>query len=101
MQGTAWIFFIITAVILLTTYLAIRRSWASPGLTAAVSVVATIICMILTALAQGNSSIQAVVVGILVGSIFSGATVGMAWYFQSHEQAPSDELYTPQDEASS
>ena len=85
MQGMAWIFFILLALVLLGTYLSIRREWLSPLVTALVSVVASIILMVLVSLAQDNSLIQAVVVGITVGGIFSGATLGIAWYFHNNE----------------
>lgn len=85
MQGSAWIFFILLAVTLLVTYLAIRREWFPPGVIAGVSVVVSIVLMVMTAFGQGNSAIQAIVVGIVVGGLFSGATVAIAWYFHSQE----------------
>lgn len=98
MQGTAWIFFVILALVLLASYLAVRRSWFAPGMTAAASVIISIILMTLVSLAQNNNALQAVVVGILVGGIFSGATLAMAWYFQSHE-GYAEEEYTPDESA--
>ncbi len=101
MQGMAWIFFMLLALVLVGTYLSIRREWFSPLVTALVSVVASIVLMLLVSLAQDNSLIQAVVVGITVGGIFSGATLGIAWYFHSNElqqrYAAEDDVYT-QDE---
>ncbi len=93
MQGMAWLFFVLMALVLLFAYLAIRRQWFAPGFTSAVAVVVTIILMILTSLGQGNSIIQAVIVGIIVGGMFSGATLGIAWYFHNneHRQQYSDE----------
>jgi uncharacterized membrane protein len=85
MQGTAFIFFAIFAVILVGIYLAVRRRWASPGVIAVVGVLASIIDMVLISLAQGNSVFQAAVVGIVVGAIFSGATLAVAWYFHTNE----------------
>lgn len=85
MQGMAWIFFVLMALVLLLAYLAIRRQWFAPGITSAAAVIVTIILMVLTSLGQGNSIIQAVVVGIVVGGMFSGATLGVAWYFHSNE----------------
>ena len=96
MQGMAWVFFVLMALVLLLAYLAIRRQWFPPGITAAATVVVTIILMVLTSLGQGNSIIQAVVVGIVVGGMFSGATLGIAWYFHSneHRQHFADEKLT-------
>lgn len=85
MVGLAWIFFVLLALVLLATYLGIRREWFAPGLIAGASVVVSIVLMILTAFGQGNSAIQAIVVGIIVGGLFSGATIAIAWYFHSQE----------------
>jgi hypothetical protein len=85
MQGMAWLFFVLMALVLLGAYLAIRRQWFAPGITSAVTVVLTIVFMVLTSLGQGNSIIQAIIVGIIVGGMFSGATLGIAWYFHSSE----------------
>ena len=85
MEGAAWVFFALMALTLVFSYLAIRREWANPSVTAIISVLVTIVLMILTSLGQGNSIIQAIVVGILVGAMFSGAVLGIAWYFHSNE----------------
>jgi threonine dehydratase len=85
MQGLAWLFFLIFAAVLVGMYIGIRRELAGPGLIAGVGVAASMILMVLVSLAQENSLIQAVVVGILVGGLFSGATLGVAWYFHNNE----------------
>ena len=85
MQGIAWLFFLLFAVVIIATYLSIRREWVAPNITAGVSVVASVITMILMSLAQGNPLYQAVIVGILVGALFSGATLAIAWYFHGNE----------------
>ncbi len=85
MQGMAWVFFALFALALVGMYLGIRRSWAAPGVIAAAGVAASIILMTLTALAQNNLLIQAIIVGVLVGGLFSGATLAVAWYFHSSE----------------
>ncbi|GIL08751.1 MAG: hypothetical protein BroJett033_2620 [Chloroflexota bacterium] len=85
MQGSALIFFALLAAILLLTYVAIRREWFAPTGTAAASVIASVVAMTLVSLAQGNGVLQAVVVGIVVGALFSGVTLGIAWYFHSAE----------------
>lgn len=94
MQSLALLFFALMVVVLVVMYLSIRRDWFPPSITAAVGIVASIIAMTLVSLAQGNSILQAVVVGILVGSMFGGATLGIAWYFQTGQmrsQYRSDE----------
>ena len=83
MQSLALLFFALLVVVLLVIYLSIRREWFPPSITAAVGIVASIIAMTLVSLAQGNSILQAVVVGILVGAMFGGATLGIAWYFHA------------------
>lgn len=85
MQGSSIVFFLIFAVILVVTYLAIRRQWAGPVAVSLGSVIASILAMTLMALAQGNSIIQALIVGMAIGFVFSGATLAIAWYFHSNE----------------
>lgn len=85
MQGASPIFFLVFAIILVITYLAIRRQWAGPVTISIGSVLASIIAMTLMALAQGNSIIQALIVGVAIGFVFSGATLAIAWYFHSNE----------------
>lgn len=86
LQGVAWLFFVLMALILMLSYLAIRREWFPPAVTAGTAVITSVIFMVLTSLSQGNSLIQAVIVGILIGGLFSGATIGLAWYFHSSTQ---------------
>ncbi len=85
MQGDALIFFALFALVLVGMYLAIRREWAPPGLVAGVGMVGSIVTMVLTSLANDNSIIQALVAGILVGGLFTAATLAAAWYFHSNE----------------
>lgn len=99
MQGAAWPFFVILALVLLASYLAIRRGWFAPGITAAVSVITSVVLMTLVALAQNNSFLQAVIVGILVGGIFSGATLALAWYFQAQQGYADTDSYAEEDYA--
>lgn len=99
MQGLAWVFFVLFALALAGMYLGVRRAWASPGIIAGVGMVASIVLMALISFAQNNSAVQAIIVGILLGGLFAGATLAVAWYFQSqemraavhHEPYPADE----------
>lgn len=86
MQGLAGIFFVLMALVLLLTYMAIRREWFAPGKIAGAGVLLSIVLMIMISLGQGNSALQAIIVGIVVGGLFSGATVGIAWYFHSQQR---------------
>lgn len=80
-----WLLYLLFALILFGMYLSIRRELVPPGLTAGLGIVTSVACMILISLSQGNSALQAVIVGILVGVIFSVAVLAIAWYFQSTE----------------
>ncbi len=102
MQGTSLLLFAIFAIVLAGMYLSIRRGWFAPGVTAAVGVVLSMIIMVMVSLAQNNLPIQAVIVGILLGGVFSGITLAAAWYFHSQElraNYANGESY-PQDEQS-
>jgi Na+/H+-translocating membrane pyrophosphatase len=102
MAGGAWIFFLLFAAVMVFTYLGIRRQWMAPSVIAGISVLASITTMTLLSLAQENSLFQAVVVGILVGGLFSGATLAVAWYFHSNElRAKQAEMQdsSPQDDS--
>ena len=80
-----WVIFVVFALMLAGIYLSIRRRWFAPGLTAAVGVVLSMILMTLFSLAQNNLPIHAIIVGILLGGLFSGATLAVAWYFHNNE----------------
>lgn len=85
MQGFALLVFAAFALVLAGTYLSIRREWFKPGITAGVSIVLCMILMTMVSFAQGNLAIQAIIVGILVGGLFSSATLAVAWYFHRNE----------------
>ena len=85
MQGSALLLFVIFALVLAGMYLSIRRGWFAPGATAAIGVILSMIIMVMISLAQNNLPIQAVIVGVILGGIFSGVTLAAAWYFHSQE----------------
>lgn len=85
MEGMAFVFFIIFALVLVILYLSIRREWLPPSQSAATGVVLSVILMTLTSLAQKNPPFQAIIVGTLLGIVFSGATLVAAWYFHNQE----------------
>lgn len=91
MQGLSWIFFILLAATLVAAYLSIRREWLRPSVTSGLAVVASILLMMLTSLGQGNSVIQAVVVGIVVGGLAAAVTIAVAWYFHMQEYSLHDD----------
>gem|GEM_PF-968121 len=94
MQGMALILFALFALLLAGIYLGIRRRWFAPGKTAAIGVIVAMVLMTLVAFAQGNSPVQAVVVGVVLGGLFGGATLAGAWYFQSQELRAHMETYS-------
>ena len=81
------ILYILFVLVLVGAYLGIRREWAPPAAIAAVCVVASFIIIMLISLTQGNSIYQAIFAGLLVGGLFSGGILGMAWYFHKNEHA--------------
>jgi hypothetical protein len=86
-----WIFFLLFVMVLVFMYLSIRRQWLPPGITAAGGVFASIALMILFSFAQQNIPLHAVVVGTLVGTAFSIATLVVAWYFHRNEVRSTQE----------
>ena len=85
MQGFAFIIFVLFALVLAGMYIAIRREWFAPGVTSGVGVVLSMVLMTALSLAQNNPFVWALLVGILLGGLFSGATLAVAWYFHKNE----------------
>jgi Na+/H+-translocating membrane pyrophosphatase len=94
---TAWLLFVVFGVILFVMYIAIRRRWGSPILSGGLGVIASIVVMTLLGLAQNNTTIQAIVAGLLVGGLFSGGTLAMAYYFHVNEQRRNAAGHSPND----
>lgn len=80
-----FISFVAFTLVLLGMYVSIRRQFAAPGLIAGVGVIGSIITMTLFLLARDASALQGIVMGILIGVLFAGMTLAIAWYFQSNE----------------
>ncbi|MCB9461833.1 MAG: hypothetical protein H6670_19445 [Anaerolineaceae bacterium] len=79
------LFFLIFGIILVAMYIAIRRQLASTTIIAAAGVFGSIVSMTLFGLAQGNLFAHALTVGFLIGGLFSGAALVIAFYFQGNE----------------
>jgi RsiW-degrading membrane proteinase PrsW (M82 family) len=96
-----FILFILFALTLAVMYLGIRRHWFAPGIIAGVGIVISMIIMVLFSLAQANQPLQAVVVGVLLGGLFGGITVVVAWYFHSNELRAryAREQYQPEEQS--
>jgi hypothetical protein len=95
---TAWLLFAVFGVILFAMYIGIRRRWGSPILVGGLGVIASVVVMTLLGMAQGNTTYQALFAGILVGGIFSGGTLVMAYYFHTNEQRRAAEQQARRDE---
>ena len=94
MQGSALLFFAIFAIILVGMYLAVRREWLPISIVAGGGVFGSIVSMMMMSFAQGNSVVQAILVSVILGSVFSIGTLAIAVYFHNNEmrdQQPSVE----------
>ncbi len=79
-------YFMLFAAVLVVMYISIRRRLAPPGLTAGVGVVGSIVTMTLYLLSDEEvSNVHGIVVGFLLGALFAGAALAIAWYFHSAE----------------
>ncbi len=86
MSGTGMIFFMIFAVALTGMYVAVRRQWVNPAIAAGVGSLTSIIAMVLHLGSDPEvSNLRALFFGLLIGSVFSVATLSVAWYFHSSE----------------
>ncbi|MFZ4814806.1 MAG: hypothetical protein ACOYL5_09735 [Phototrophicaceae bacterium] len=83
------LFFVVFAAIQVGMYLSIRRQWLSPATTAGAGILASIIIAALMALAQGNVLGHALLVGLLMGVLFSGAVLAVSWYFHTRQMPPT------------
>lgn len=81
------IFFALFAVILVWMYLALRRGWMTPGFVVGAGTAGSIITMLLMSVSQGNQILHAVVNGVVLGSVFSLATFGIATFFSRRKNS--------------
>ena len=88
MSGQALIFFVLFALTLVGTYLGVRRGWAPTRAIAALGAVLSILTMVLFSLGQENTLLQALIVGVLLGGVFTAATVAVATFFRNAERQP-------------
>ena len=98
-----FMFFILFAVVILTSYITVRRRLAPPRVTAVVSMLGCIITMTLYLLTerQATKATYNVILGVVAGATFSALALGMAWFFQSLETRPdaaTRKNYLPQDD---
>lgn len=81
----ALFFFVLFVVTIFASYIALRRRLARPVVIGAACAAGSIISMMLFALANGNVFLHALLVGLIVGGAFAGATMAVALYFQGSE----------------
>jgi len=79
------IFLVLFAVITFLVYLAVRRGWLTLTVGGVIGGIANCTFFALYSLAQNNGIVRALVVGLVVGLLFTGATVIMAAYFRQNE----------------
>ena len=97
---TAFIFFAFFAINLFGMYILIRRRIGSTAVIAAGGIVVSIASFMLFTLAQGNTLVWAVVIGLVVGGLFSVTALAAAWYFTNSENRRQrfDPSYQPDQE---
>lgn len=86
MTPAALVFFVAFGLVLFAMYIGIRRRLLPPTPIATFGVFGSVVAITLMSLAMGNHIVQAIFVGLLVGGLFSGGTLAMAWYFQTNER---------------
>lgn len=85
MSIAGFLFFAFFVLVVVGCYLAIRRGFAPPKLTAIAGIIGGVVAMSLFSLAQGNIPTHAVLVGLLVGGGISTVMNLMALYFHAQE----------------
>jgi uncharacterized membrane protein len=86
LSGISVVFFALFAIALAAMYILTRRRLAPVGWVAGVGTVLNVILVLLISLAVENQPLQAIFVGLVVGVLFSGASVAMAAYFRGSEE---------------
>jgi RsiW-degrading membrane proteinase PrsW (M82 family) len=85
-NGSGMIFFIIFAIALTAMYIALRREWFGPAVTTLVGTITAIAAMTLALKGDPDvGNLQALIFGFLIGTLFSGAILAVAYYFHSNE----------------
>lgn len=80
------LFFMLFALTLLGIYIAIRRRLIAPGVIGALGIIGSILFMTLYLLTSEIVLIQGVIFGVIIGVLFAGATIAMAFYFLKQEE---------------
>lgn len=91
MSWLGFVFYIIFAVVQVAMYLGIRRGWLPTPQIAGGGVGASVVLALAIAFASGNALIQALFVALILGGLISGATLAVAFYFQSQDTTRKNE----------
>ncbi len=71
----------------LPVYLAVRRGWGKIAKVTLVGAVANALLFFLYSLSQENAFLQALIVGLLFGALFTGMTVATGMFFRMNARS--------------
>ncbi|RMF51285.1 MAG: hypothetical protein D6749_08280 [Chloroflexota bacterium] len=80
----AIIFLVLFTLTTLFVYLSVRRRWLSLSASLVIGIVGGSLCFILFIFSQNGNLLQALVFGVLIGTLFSLLTVSAAGYFRAN-----------------
>ncbi len=89
LEGANIIFFALFAIVLVAMYIITRRGLAPVAQVTLIGTVINVVLVALIALGAGNGPLQVIFVGLVVGVIFSVASVAIAAYFRGSEISPA------------
>jgi hypothetical protein len=87
MSLVGFIFFVLFAGVQVGMYLALRREWLPLNNIALAGMGGSVMLAGLMSLTSGNSLVQAIFVGLLLGLLIGGSTLAVALYFHNNERA--------------
>ena len=80
----ATIFLILFAISTVYLYLAVRRGWRRLAPSIVIGCIVNPLLFLMYSLARGNVFLQALVVGLIVGLLFTALTISIAAYFRNN-----------------
>ncbi|MFN8531238.1 MAG: hypothetical protein U0670_21765 [Anaerolineae bacterium] len=84
-NGLGLIFFVLFGVFLIGMYLLLRRRVGPAPVIAGIGIGGSVISVFLMTLAQGNTAVWAIVMGLVMGGLFSVLAAVAALYFSRSE----------------
>ncbi len=84
MSPEGWLFFALFALSIAAIYIITRRGLLPMSTTAIAGIVADVVLVALISLAQGNHWLHALVVGVLIGTLFAITTMAVAGFFRAN-----------------